>query len=87
MRMTRTEFYAKYGSVVVRFSSYYKYTFNFAATMEDGGRILVGYGGDHDAIYRYRVDPDSAMTISDLQPYEGYVTGKSGEEIDNFYDY
>ena len=85
--MTRAEFYAKYGNIKVQFSSYYKYTFNFAAIMEDGGRILVGYGGNHDAIYKFRVEPESTMTISDLQPFEGYVTGKSGEEVDSFYDY
>jgi hypothetical protein len=37
-QMTRAEFYAKYGDVEVTFSSYYKFTFTYAATLPDGKR-------------------------------------------------
>lgn len=85
-QMTRAEFYAKYGDVEVTFSSYYKYTFTYAATLLDGKRLTVGYGGSSDEIYRHEVTTSCAVKVSSLCPYMGAVY-EGTEELEGFYDY
>ena len=85
--MTREEFYEKYGDVKVKFSSYYKYTFTYEATLPDGNRLTCGYGGDHDDIYRHDVSADWEETVSGLEPHEGSVYNPQGNVIESFYDY
>jgi len=85
-RMTRAEFYAKYGEVEVTFVRYYKYTFTYAATLPDGKRLTVEYGGNSDEIYRHEVVSICAERISQLQPYAGAVYDGS-DELEGFYDY
>jgi len=85
-QMTRAEFYAKYGDVEVTFSSYYKYTFTYAATLPDGKRLTVGYGGNSDEIYRHEVATGCAEKVSSLEPYTGAVY-EGTEEVEGFYDY
>ena len=85
-KMTRAEFYAKYGDVQVTFSSYYKYTFTYAATLPDGKRLTVGYGGNSDEIYRHEVSASCAETVSSLQPFTGAVYAGT-DEVEGFYDY
>lgn len=84
--MTRTEFYKEYGKLKVKFSSYYKYTFTYKTTLEDGSILTCGYGGNHDDIYRHDVTNDGEETLEDLQPYEATVY-KDGKEVCRFYDY
>lgn len=83
--MTRQEFYDKYGAVKVKFSSYYKYTFTYTATLPDGNRLTCGYGGNSDDIYRHEVGVDSEETVSSLQPHTGAVY-QDGKEVEWFYD-
>ena len=85
-QMTRAEFYAKYGDVEVTFSSYYKYTFTYAASLPDGKRLTVGYGGNSDDIYRLEVSTSCAEKVSSLQPHTGAVY-EGTEEVEGFYDY
>lgn len=85
-QMTRAEFYAKYGDVEVTFTSYYKYTFTYAATLPDGKRLTVGYGGSHDEIYRHEVSASLAEKVSSLQPYTGAVY-EGTDEVEGFYDF
>jgi hypothetical protein len=85
-QMTRAEFYAKYGDVEVTFSSYYKYTFNYATTLPDGKRLTVGYGGNSDEIYRHEVATLCAEKVSQLQPYTGAVY-EGTEEVEGFHSY
>lgn len=85
-QMTRAEFYAKYGDVEVTFSNYYKYTFTYAATLPDGKRLTVCYGGNSDEIYRHEVTTNGAEKVSSLQPYMGAVY-EGMEEVEGFYDY
>lgn len=85
-QITREEFYEKYGDVLVSFSNYYKYTFTYDATLQDGKRLTVGYGGDPSQIYRHDVRRDSTETVSQLGPYTGSVY-EDGEEVEGFYDY
>lgn len=84
--MTRQEFYEKYGSVKLKFSHYYKYTFTYAADLPDGKRLTCGYGGNSDDIYRHEVSVDGEETVSSLQPHEGGVY-ENGKEVEGFYDY
>lgn len=85
--MTREEFYEKYGDVKVKFSDYYKYTFNYVGELSDGGQISVGYGGGSEDIYRHEVVPNVEQTITSLYPYTGTAFDKDGNVIDEFYDY
>lgn len=78
--MTREEFYEKYKDVKFKFSSYYKYTFNFVGEHE-GKSVMVGVGGGSGEIYRFEVAADCLESIESLQPFEG-VCGE-----DSFYDY
>jgi hypothetical protein len=89
VRMSREEFYDKYGSVQVAFISYYKFTFTYAATLPDGKQLTVSYGGNSDQIYRHEVSPDRVETVRELQPYSGAVyDGPDYEnEVEWFYDY
>lgn len=84
--MTRNEFYEKYGDVIVKFSSYYKYTFYYSATLPDGSTISVGYGGNSDDIYRFEVANNEEVSVNSLYPFEGTVY-KDGERIEGFFDY
>lgn len=84
--MTRQEFYAKYGEVKVKFSSYYKYTFNYSAELPDGKILSVSYGGESSQIYRHDVSADSVETVAKLEPYAGTVL-ENGIEIESFYDF
>ena len=85
-KMTREEFYAKYGDVKVKFRSYYKFTFTYSAELPDGTRLTCGYGGNSEEIYRHEVEVDKEETVSSLQPYTGEVR-KDGVELEGFYDY
>ena len=84
--MTREEFYAKYGEVEVVFTSYYKFTFNYGAILPNNRRLSVGYGGNHDDIYRHEVSTGVPIKIKDLEPYSGSVYD-GFNEVESFYDY
>jgi hypothetical protein len=84
--MTKDEFIIKYGNRKVKFSGYYKYTFNYVAQTDDGLKITVSVGGNGDDIYRHEVFPDKEEFIHDLYPYSGQVN-KDGVRVDEFYDY
>ena len=84
--MTREEFYAKYGNVEVAFSSYFKYTFTYSATLPGGKVLTVYYGGNSDDIYRHECFVGGSITVLELGPYAGSVYG-DGEEGEGFYDY
>ena len=84
--MTKQEFYEKYGSVKVKFTDYYKYTFTYAADLTDGRRLTCGYGGNSDKIYRHELSADGEVTISSLKPYEGMVY-ENGKATEIFYAY
>ena len=53
--MTVKEFIAKYGDVKVKFNYYYKYTFTYAGTCENGNTIYVDVGGNSEDIYKLNV--------------------------------
>lgn len=78
--MNKKEFVDKYGSEVLQFTGYYKYTFNFEGTAADGSKILANLGGDREEIYRAYIYPE--MSISKLNyeaPCVFYLNGKEVE--------
>jgi hypothetical protein len=84
--ITQKQFIEKYGTVKVKFESYYKYTFTYSATLPDGKTISVGYGGNSDDIYKFSVNSDSEQTIGDCYPYTGTVYD-GDVEMEYFYEY
>jgi len=85
--MAREEFIEKYGDVKVKFSDYYKYTFNYTGSLPDGSKISIGYGGNYSDIYRHEVVSDKEETVLSVYPYTGVVLDANGQVIDEFYDY
>lgn len=65
--LTREQVIEKYGNVRLKFSSYYKYSFTYVGTAEDGVTIACMVGGDSDSIYRYSVDADSTTSLVEDQ--------------------
>lgn len=90
--MTKEEFIAKYGDVKVTFDYYYKYTFSFSGTCDNGHLVLVYVGGDsldpvqnfpRDDIYRIDVD-SNPIAIKNLSIVAGEVQN-NGNIVDSFY--
>lgn len=84
--LSREQFIEKYGVIKVKFSSYYKFTFVFAARLDNGDYIRVEVGANSDDIYRLEVYADTECTIRNLDPYAGSVW-RTGKEVESFYDY
>jgi hypothetical protein len=83
--LTRDEFYAQYGDVLVVFSNYYKYTFTYDAILSNGNKLVVNYGGDAAEIYRHEVSRDHQEIVKHLHPYAG-AEYNGQEQLTNFYD-
>ena len=83
--MTREEFIAKYGDVKVTFDCYYKYTFSFSGTCDNGYDIVVDVGGNYDDIYIFSVD-SGPVEIKNLGIVSGEVKN-NGNIVDSFCDY
>lgn len=83
--MTKEEFIAKYGDVKVTFDSYYKYTFSFSGTCEDGNAIYVDVGGDSHDIYKLGVGTNEEA-IKNLGIVSGVVS-KNGIPLESFYSF
>ena len=84
--VARDEFIDKYGSVEVKFFSYYKYVFTYTGTLPDGSKISVDVGGNSDDIYKMSVSSNGVETVYGLDPFAGSVY-KDSQEVDGFYDY
>lgn len=84
--MSKEEFLEQYGSVKVKFSSYYKYVFYYAAILEDGSRLCCEVGGNSDDIYRHEVASEHEEAVSGLDIIDGNVK-KEGVTLANFYGY
>lgn len=85
--MELEEFLEKYGHIEVEFSHYYKYTFTFSATLEDGSTLFISYGESSDDIYRYSVTAGSKIDVRDFHyAVSGSVVldGKTIESFDNW---
>jgi len=86
MEITKNEFMKLYGDVIVKFTSYYKFTFTYKAVLPNGDILLVGYGGAAEDIYKYEVEADCEESVLSLDPYEGRCL-QGGKVIHSFYDF
>ena len=83
----KQEFIKLYGDTKVVFSWYYKFTFNYKGTLDDGRTVIVSVGGNADDIYRFDVSAETPETIASLDPYAGNVQDQDGAVVEEFYDY
>ena len=83
--LSKAEFIERYGSVMVRFHSYYKYSFTFKAALDDGAELRVEVGGISDDIYRMEVVADYPEAVKDLDPNSGSVYVGS-DQVVSFYE-
>ena len=79
--ITKEDLIKEYGKVEVTFSSYYKYTFYFSGVLPNGDTIDVGAGETASDIYRWEVIADKKQTIEELEPWNCYITEKTGNRI------
>ena len=83
--LSKEEVYEKLGDVPLSFTSYYKYTFNFAGVF-DGYSIYASIGGNAEDIYRYDVCPESKLYLAQDQHYSLTVS-KDNQEVYSEYTY
>lgn len=83
----RAKFMELYSDVEVTFRNYYKYVFYYEGVTKEGNKIVVGCGGDADAIYREEVSNNATFTIGALMPEEGRVYDSEGNQTMYFWDY
>ena len=75
----------KYRDIKLKFSSYYKYSFNFIGKTDDGEEIFASVGGTADEIYKLNVDVNKEETINSLWPYH-IIVSKDGNKIIDWMD-
>lgn len=85
MSLTKEEVYKKFQNVPLTFTSYYKFTFNFSADVDDY-HISAQLGGNAEEIYRYDVSPSSELYLEQDQHYGLSVT-QNGVEVYSEYTY
>ena len=87
--ISRKEFLEKYDGMHLTFYRYYKYTFTFRGTDDDGTVVHVSRGGNADDIYRDDVMYDSVAFIDASCEWEWNkgTAYKDGAEIERFYYY
>jgi hypothetical protein len=67
LSLTREQVMAKYGDVLLKFTSYYKYAFTYVGETTDGLTICCVIGGDAGDIYRFSVKADSTTSLNEDQ--------------------
>ena len=75
----------KYKNEVVKFTGYYKYTFTFMTTLQNGNTLVVQVGGCADSIYTLAVSSDMMASVNTLQPYR-LIEISNGEIVDIWED-
>lgn len=83
--ISKNQFIEKYGEIVVKFISYYKFIFTYEAVMSDGRKITIQYGGNSDDIYRHSVNSETLESIRSIDPSSGYVY-ENEELVERFYE-
>jgi len=86
--MTNDEAAEKYGNTKLKFSKYYKYSFEYFGEAEDGAKIHTSFGGSSDDIYRHEVEADYLEKLGNPEGNWMYVSiKKDGEKIYEYSDY
>jgi len=76
-------FYAAYGDVKVKFSHYYKYSFEFTGKLIDG-KIVCYLGECADDIYNLDVKANKSISIGELMPDSAYIYDKAGKLLERY---
>ena len=84
--MTKEEALEKYGNVPLRFSGYYKYSFNFVGTASDGAEIFASLGGNADDIYRLNIKEGDEFCLNKSDFYYIRIT-LNNKEIFHKHDF
>lgn len=74
--------FEKYKNEVVKFTGYYKYTFTFTTTLQNGNTLIAQVGGCADSIYTFSVSPDMMSSVNALQPYSLMEISCNGDVVD-----
>lgn len=77
MFKTQDELNEVHGSVEMKFSSYYKYSFTYIGTTADGKKVVASVGGDSGDIYKMEVVADKMETLQSLYPSYVKVDGEN----------
>jgi hypothetical protein len=86
--LTKEQVIEKYGDIELPFSRYYKYSFSYATTLDDGTVIYGSYGGCSDDIYRHQVLKDDVIIVKYFEDYLNMLTiRKDHETLFEYYDY
>lgn len=86
--MTGAEFENKYQDVLLTFSGYYKYQFNFSGVAPDGVSIIATYGGNSDDIYKFEVGANEERVLGSIYDSWHMVQAyKNKEQIFSHSDY
>jgi len=78
--------FEKYKNEVVKFTGYYKYTFTFMTTLQNGNTLVAQVGGCADSIYTLAVSPDMMSSVNALQPYRLMEINSKGDVVDFWMD-
>jgi hypothetical protein len=86
MRLSKEEFFEKYGNIKLEFDSpyYYKDTLLFRGAFSDGG-ILYCAVNKYD-VYNNSKDLNRKKTVTSIKPFRGDLY-KNGELIEYFEDF
>ena len=72
---------------LLKFSSYYKYTFTFAATILGEYSVVASFGGNHDDIYRAEVKNDAERNLFPLENWNFVSVMRGEEKVFEKYDF
>jgi len=78
--------FEKYKNEVVKFTGYYKYTFTFMTTLQNGNTLVAQVGGCADSIYTLAVSSDMIASVDALQPYSLMEINSKGDVVDFWMD-
>jgi len=59
--MTKEDFIKQYGGNYFKFSSFYKFEFNFTGETVEGKPVLLNMGGDPDDVYRVEISHEEKL--------------------------
>lgn len=78
--------FEKHKNEVVKFTGYYKYTFTFTTTLQNGNTLVAQVGGCEDSIYTFAVSSDMMSSVNALQPYSLMEINSKGDVVDFWMD-
>lgn len=86
-KLTKEQVIEKFGKVKMKFSYYYKYSFDFKGE-KDGFVFRGSYGGSSDDIYKLEITPDTSYNVENFEDELNFFTikDKNGDVVFKYYD-